>query len=128
MQMRWPAWVDEVAASSFPVPQAVQQPSVEEGRPRIPCGTRKDSADSPMTACWRRPQRDVLLVRRRRPGAVACDELPWREVHQVVGGNLTAGGGDQEPGARASLVVQRLADRGEGRIAATGAGRVIPAE
>ncbi len=50
-------------------------------------------------------QRDAALVR-RRPGAVACDELPWREVHEVVGGKLISGGGDQKPRARASLVVQ----------------------
>src|SRR3954468_1978538 len=49
-------------------------------------------------------------------------------VDEVGGGELTSGGGDQEPRARTTLIVQRLADRGEGGIGGTSGGRVVEAD
>jgi hypothetical protein len=49
---------------------------------------------------------DARLCRWRRSAAVACDQLPWRQVHQVARGIVSAGGGDQKLRAGASLVVQ----------------------
>src|SRR3954467_13641742 len=95
-------------------------------------GSRASAPPSTRTSCgisgrwptWARccagaARRREARSARRRPGAVPRDELPWLEGHEVVGRDLAVGGVDEQSRAGAALLVERLGDRGERRVAGT---------